>query len=282
MKTRSFIVMMIVGLMIIGQGFIGNAFAKGRSAAAGDTTTDATDASAKSAGKPDHGPGHSPTDILSGEAVTITGTITEITAMPGPDEIKINTGSEVISVYGAGPAEYWTELGFTRPVTGDAVTVDGYKVTLSDGSQKIFSAAITIGGNKVQLIDTTTGKPLFQPKGGGPGHGHIDILSGTAVTITGTVNEIAAITHGPDEMKINTGSEVVSVYGIGPAEYWTAQGLTRPVIGDVLTVDGYNVTLPDSSQKIFSAKITIGGIQIQLVDAATGRPLWMKMPNKQM
>jgi tRNA A37 threonylcarbamoyladenosine dehydratase len=213
-------------------------------------------------------------DILSGTAVTITGTITEISALPGPDEVKINTGTEVVTVCGLGPAEYWTSLGFTRPVVGDVVTVDGYNVTLSDGSQKIFSAKVTVGSNQVQLIDTTTGKPLFQPKGEGPGHGPIDILSGTAVTITGTITEISAL-PGPDEVKINTGTEVVTVCGLGPAEYWTSLGFTRPVVGDVVTVGGYKVTLSDGSQKIFSATITVGSNQVQLIDAATGRPLWM-------
>jgi len=287
MKTRSLMVMMIVGLMIIGQGFVSGASARGpmaqRAAAttnattttttdatATTTTTDTTAVCSKPAG---NGPGHSPMDILSGAAVTITGTITEISAVRGPDEVRINTGSEVVTVCGLGPAEYWTSLGFTRPVAGDVVTVDGYNVTLSDGSQKIFSAAITVGSNQVQLIDAATGKPLFQPKGDGPGHGPMNILSGTAVTITGTITEISAV-RGPDGVKINTGTEVVTVYGLGPAEYWTSLGFTRPVAGDAVTVDGYSVTTPDGSQKIFAAKITIGSNQVQLIDTTTGKPLW--------
>jgi len=289
MKIRSFIVMMAVGVILIGQVFVSSSFARGggnmmqkaavrttdaTTSTTTDTSTTATDTSATVTSGKGHGPGHAPVDILSGTAVTITGTITEITAIPGPDEMKINTGSEIVAVCGIGPAEYWTSLGFTRPVVGDVITVDGYTVTLSDSSQKIFSAKISIGSNQVQLIDTTTGRPLFQPKGDGPGHGQIDILSGTAVTITGTVTEIVAITHGPDEMKINTGTEIVSVYGIGPAEYWTNLGFTRPVVGDTVTVDGYKVTLSDSSQKIFSAKITVGSNQVQLIDTTTGKPLW--------
>jgi len=284
MKTRSLIVMMIAGLMIIGQGFVSGAFARGpmmqRTTAA--TTTDTT---AAPTGMPDHGPGQGqmdrpPLDVLSGEAITVAGTITEITSgQRMKDDVKINTGSEVITVCGFGPAQYWTDSGFTFPMVGDSITVNGYKVTAPDNTQIIIAAKVTIGGKELQLVDTTTGKPLFQPKGEGPGHGQIDILSGTAVTITGTITEISAL-PGPDEVRINTGAEVVTVCGLGPAEYWTSLGFTRPLAGDAVTVDGYKVTLSDGSQKIFSAKITVGSNQVQLIDAATGRPLWMGKGNR--
>ena len=292
MKLRTLIVMMIVSLVIAGTSFGRGLMSGGNSGQAGSittrsaigttdtastTTTDnssSTTTDTKSAdkgmcpmGKGEH-PDKPMIDILSGEAVIIIGTVSEV---GNHDALKINNGTEVIAVEGIGPAEYWESLGIARPAVGDTVTVDGYKVTMPDSSQKIFAAKVTIGDKQVTLIDTTTGRPLWHPKGG-HGHAPVDILSGEAVTILGTVSEVA----DRDGLKINTGTELITVYGIGSAPYWESLGIVRPAVGDTVTVDGYKVTMPDSSQEIFAATITIGENQIQLIDTTTGRPLWMK------
>ncbi len=168
MKIRSLIVMVIVSLIIAGSSFGGNfkqtndvtkRSASGTTDTASTATTDttSTDKGKCPMGKGEH-PDKPMMNILSGEAVIITGTVSEV---GNHDGLKINNGTEVIAVEGIGPAEYWESLGIARPAVGDTVTVDGYKVTMPDGSQKIFAATVTIGDNQVTLIDTTTGRPLW-------------------------------------------------------------------------------------------------------------------------
>jgi len=324
MKTRSLITMTVVGLMIIGQGFVGNAFARGpmmtRSAAAATTTTSNTStatttttdttaaSSTKPAGMPDHGPGHgpmdgpghAPIDVLSGEAVTITGTVTEVTSGERmKDEIKINTGSEIVAVCGLGPVNYWTDSGYTFPVVGNTVSVDGYKVTAPDNTQIIIASKVTIGDKQIQLIDTTTGKPMWD------GMRPAMALTGDAVTITGTVSEVDVETMParPDcagkpgksgmtattttttttattqtevrAIKVDNGTETVTIFGLGPAAYWEGLGVAMPKAGDSITVNGLSNTFM-GTDKIVALSITINGQTVQLVDSATNRPLWMK------
>lgn len=107
------------------------------------------------------------TDIFAGEAVSVVGTVSEALFYGGG--LMVNTGEEEIAVYGVGPLWYWSELGIERPAVGDEISADCYKVTLSDGSERIIAANITLGDDNVALRDQDTGAPLWS--GGSRRHG---------------------------------------------------------------------------------------------------------------
>ncbi len=101
-----------------------------------------------------------------GVPVTISGVIAE-SSYDGTG-VQIDTGTEVITVYGLGSYRYWDSLGVERPSVGDTVTVNGYEVTFSDGTVKIIAADVTVDGQTIELRDPETGTPLWR---GGFGQG---------------------------------------------------------------------------------------------------------------
>ncbi len=110
--------------------------------------------------------------------------------------------------------------------------------------------------------------------GNGPGDGTgpiVSIYDGTPVTISGVVTAIGTQGQG---MSIDTGTEVVTVYGIGPVRYWDAAGVARPQVGETVTVNGYEVTFSDGTTKIIATSIDVNGSVIQLRDDTDGTPLW--------
>jgi len=105
----------------------------------------------------------------------------------------------------------------------------------------------------------------------------VNIFEGaTAVTITGKVSVAA---YQGDGLQVDNGTEVVTVYGMGPIWYWNSLGIERPAIGDDVTIEGYEVKFSDGSVKNIAAKVTINGEtpqSIELRNKETGAPLWQK------
>jgi hypothetical protein len=104
-------------------------------------------------------------NIFDGEPVTVSGVVSAI-AYYGQG-LDIDTGEEVVTVYGMGPVWYWYQLGVDRPVVGDTITVDGYIVTFSDGSAQTIATNVLINGEDIALRDYDTGLPLWQGSRGG-------------------------------------------------------------------------------------------------------------------
>jgi len=117
---------------------------------------------------PCFGTGGTPVNIFTGEAMTISGKVTDI-GIYGQGLMKVNTASDKgeITVYGIGPVFYWNQVEVARPVVGDMVTVNGYNVTLADGSVRYIAASVVMGENEVALRDATTGAPLWWKQGQG-------------------------------------------------------------------------------------------------------------------
>lgn len=116
----------------------------------------------------------------------------------------------------------------------------------------------------------------FHGRGAGDGTGPIhDLLSGDPVSIIGTVSDIGEFGEG---LTIDAGTEMVSVYGIGPLFYWEELGIDRPTVGDTITVNGAVVTFSDGSTKTVAISIAIGDQLVQLRDPETGLPLWRRNP----
>ena len=105
------------------------------------------------------------TNIFDGIAVEITGTVAAIGLFG--QGCQIDTGTEVVTVYGFGPIRFWNGLGMDRPTVGEEVTIDGYEITFSDGSTKIIAFSVTVGDETVVLRDAETVTPLWRGNVGG-------------------------------------------------------------------------------------------------------------------
>lgn len=97
------------------------------------------------------------------------------------------------------------------------------------------------------------------------------LLAGTPVTITGTVMSVPW--PASQGLQIDTGQEVIVVYGLGPRWYWNQEKMAYPVIGEQITVQGYEVTFPNGSKRIIATKVSFQNGSIQLRDE-NGWPLW--------
>jgi hypothetical protein len=96
------------------------------------------------------------------------------------------------------------------------------------------------------------------------------ICEGTPFTVTGIVVNIGIPGEG---VVIDTGTEVVTIFGIGSPDYWAANNIARPAIGEVITVTGYTVELSDATLNV-AVSITVGGVTLVLRDPSTCVPLW--------
>ncbi len=102
-------------------------------------------------------------NIFDGEAVTVSGTVSEIQNYR--QGVQIDTGTETVTVYGLGPVWYWEQLDVTYPAVGDNISVSAYNVTFSDGSVKTIAVSAVIGEETVALRDADTGAPLWRGMG---------------------------------------------------------------------------------------------------------------------
>ncbi len=99
------------------------------------------------------------------------------------------------------------------------------------------------------------------------------ICSGTPVTISG---QVVGVSPGRGYI-VNVNGENVIVSGMGPVWYWRRLGVPRPRVGDIITVDGYQVTLKSGETVIFAINVTTyDGMTIQLRDPNTCCPLWFR------
>ncbi len=99
------------------------------------------------------------------------------------------------------------------------------------------------------------------------------ICSGTPVTITG---QVVGVSPGHGYL-IDTGQETVLVCGFGPIWYWKRMGITRPLVGENVIIQAYEVSLSNGKTVTIATKVTTEeGQTIQLRDPQTCLPLWFK------
>ncbi len=99
-------------------------------------------------------------DIFAGIPVDISGTVVTIGISGHP--YQIDTGTEVVSVYGFGPLKFWNSLGVASPAVGENIMLEAYEVTFSDGSSRIIAFSVTVENDTVVLRDSDTGVPLWR------------------------------------------------------------------------------------------------------------------------
>lgn len=102
--------------------------------------------------------------FLEGTPLPIEGTVFEI-AFAGQG-LQIDTGYEVVTVYGIGPFRYWTDLGVDRPEVGETISVDARVVSFTDGTVKAIAVTIYLGDEVVELRNPETGATLWRGNGG--------------------------------------------------------------------------------------------------------------------
>ncbi|QTA82189.1 Uncharacterized protein dnl_45600 [Desulfonema limicola] len=111
-------------------------------------------------------------------------------------------------------------------------------------------------------------------RGRGLGNGMgpvVNILEGEPVVVSGAIAEIGYYGQG---VQIDNGTEIITVYGIGPVMYWEQLEVPYPVVADTIIVNGSKVVFSDGSEKIIALSVTAGQDEIALRDAETGFPLW--------
>lgn len=113
------------------------------------------------------GGGSAQQSILLGEPGSVSGMVVEA-GIAGQGYV-IDTGSELVVLYGIGPVSYWDSLGVALPQVGEEIVAEVYWVAFSDGTVKAIAVFVTVGGTDVLLRDEVTGQPLWRGNGGAPG-----------------------------------------------------------------------------------------------------------------
>ena len=108
-------------------------------------------------------------NLYAGKPVSISGIVTAVPS-PGKPGLKIDTGTETITVFGLGPLGFWKRMGVAYPTVGEEVMVEGYEVTLNDGSERIIATKITVSGQTINLRDEN-GRPAWRGGRFGVGNG---------------------------------------------------------------------------------------------------------------
>ena len=113
----------------------------------------------------------------------------------------------------------------------------------------------------------------FAKGGFGRGMDRSQAVNGEPVVVTGAVAEIGYYGRG---VQIDNGTEIITVYGLGPVWYWEQLDVSYPVVTDKITVNASKVTFSDGTEKIVALSVVIADNEIALRDAETGLPLWHK------
>ena len=92
--------------------------------------------------------------------------------------------------------------------------------------------------------------------------------------VTGTVYQCEP---GSSGIQIDTVQGIVTVYGMGPASYWEAEGVVFPEVGDPISILVGEITYSDGSTKLVALSVNVdddADYEITLRDSTTGVPLW--------
>ena len=117
-------------------------------------------------------------NIYDGTAVSLTGIVASVGTFG--QGLEVDTGDGLVTVYGIGSYRYWDSLGVPFPSVGEEVAVDGYEITLSDGTTRIIATSITVSGVSIELRDSETGMPLWRGGFGAGGGNAGSMGAGTA------------------------------------------------------------------------------------------------------
>ncbi len=100
--------------------------------------------------------------IANGDPITVSGTVYEV--RHGGQGLIVDTGQELVTIFGMGPQWYWNLLGVDKPDVGEALEIQAVQIRFSDGTEKVIAISITMGEDVVPLRDEN-GRPLWRSKG---------------------------------------------------------------------------------------------------------------------
>ncbi|MBK1619996.1 hypothetical protein CKO42_16420 [Lamprobacter modestohalophilus] len=122
-------------------------------------------------------------------------------------------------------------------------------------------------------LGTTTLALAGQGAGPGNGTGPIhDLSTASCEIITGTVASAAVAGEG---YVIDTGTETVTVSGLGPIGYWASLELVPPQVGESITADICWLSFSDETTKAIAMAVTLmDGTYVELRDPITNQPAW--------
>lgn len=101
--------------------------------------------------------------IAEGEPVVISGTVFETVAAGAG--LSVDTGTEIVTVYGIGPVWYWDSQGVARPEDGEPIQIDALRLVYSDGTERLIAVTILVDGETIALRDPVDGKTLWRRAG---------------------------------------------------------------------------------------------------------------------
>jgi len=97
--------------------------------------------------------------LIGCETVTVTGTVNSLRGLR--QTIVIDTGDDLVTVYGIGPDSYWEDQNIIKPIVGDLISVDCCEIAFSNGSIKLRTVSVTTADDDtIVMIDTETGENL--------------------------------------------------------------------------------------------------------------------------
>ena len=119
-------------------------------------------------------------DVDLSDTVTISGVVYE--AGVAGTGMSIDTGDEIVTVFGIGSLNFWSELGVERPAVGENVEVDVIEVVFSDGSTRLIAVSMSLEDGTIVTLRDADGKPAWrggQGQQGGQGLGDGTCLQST-------------------------------------------------------------------------------------------------------
>jgi hypothetical protein len=221
-------------------------------------------------------------NLYDGTPFSFSGTV--ISCEMTGNGLLVSTENGNLAVTGLGPFHYWDSLGVAKPVVGDMVSGNGYTVDYNGIVRNVLTD-ITVNGITVELRDAN-GWPLWRGSGAGnggnPGQGggymglYYHILNGTPFTYEGEVISTCVTGLGirGDGLVIATTEGNIEVHGLGPVHYWEHLELSKPAVGDTVTVSGFTVDFNGTTVNVLISIVLGDGTSVQLRDPETGAPLW--------
>ncbi len=100
-----------------------------------------------------------------GDPIAISGVVYECDARGSG--IQIDTGDEIVGIFGKGSVWYWQDLGVDFPEVGATVIIYAYEITFSDGTVKLVADSFDLDGDEIIDIDLRDddGRPLWRQQG---------------------------------------------------------------------------------------------------------------------
>ena len=119
---------------------------------------------------------------------------------------------------------------------------------------------------------------LWAGNGKGAGDGSmLDVGLTEPIIFVGVVSDAGIAGSG---LSIDDGTEITTIYGMGPLGYWNSIEVLKPAIGDSIEVAAVLVTFTDGSERWIAVSVSIEGESDPVLLRTVDGPAWRGI-NKQ-